>query len=125
VFLGGVAQKPGDAYTVLSNSSSVFSPQILFSEAPKAGVSCDIRIVTTEDEESTVEVVSFTLEPNFDGVQTSFTINPSNSALTDSNSFVFLSGVEQNPFGNNQNSPAYTITHSGGVSTFAVTSPQA
>jgi hypothetical protein len=119
VFLGGVVQNPDEAYVILSDSSGQLLPQISFSEAPDPGTSCDIRIVTTEDEENTLEVVPLTHSPNFDGTQTSFTLSPSTPSLTNLNSFIFLSGVEQNPSGNNQNSPAYTITHSSGVSTLS------
>ncbi len=119
VFLGGVVQKPQEAYIVQETQSGVFLPQIVFSEPPLEGTSCDIRIVTTEDEEQTIEVVPFTVSPAFDGAQTSFSVSPSLPSLTNLNSFVFLGGTEQNPFGNNQNSAAYTINLSSGASTLS------
>lgn len=119
VFLGGVVQKPGEAYTIQGESSGLTFPQIVFSEAPPEGTSCDIRIVTTEDEEQTVEVIPFSLSPVFDGSQTSFSVSPNLQELTNLNSFVFLGGVEQNPSGNNQNSAAYNLSYSTGASTLS------
>ena len=119
VFLGGVVQKPQEAYVIQGTQAGLPFPQIVFSEPPLEGTSCDIRIVTTEDGEETVEVVSFTASPAFDGSQTSFSVSPNSSALTNLNSFVFLGGTEQNPFGNNQNSAAYTINYSTGASTLS------
>jgi hypothetical protein len=119
VFLGGVVQKPDEAYVIQGAQSGSPFPQIVFSEPPLAGTSCDIRIVTTEDEEETVEVVPFTTSPAFDGALTSFSVSPNLPSLTNLNSFVFLGGTEQNPFGNNQNSAAYTINFSSGASTLS------
>jgi hypothetical protein len=109
VFVGGVAQKPGDAYTLLSSSTSSYVPVIQFTEAPPAGASCDIRIVTTDDQDESVRVVSFELDPTFDGSQSVFDVLPQGQGLTTSNSFVFLGGVEQNPFGPTQAFGAYVI----------------
>jgi hypothetical protein len=99
----------------------------VFTEAPLEGTSCDIRIVTTDDENETLEVVPFALGPNFDGTQTTFTISPNTPVLNNLNSFVFLGGVEQNPAGINQTSSAYSIQFSTGVNTlsFIGGSPQA
>jgi hypothetical protein len=71
-------------------------------------------VVTSDDEEETLQVVPFILNPQFDGSQTSFNLNPPDTSLTNLNSFVFLSGVEQNPAGPNQNSAAYTVSESSG-----------
>ena len=119
VFLGGVVQKPGEAYVIQGEQAGLTIPQIVFSEAPLAGTSCDIRIVTSDDDNDTMEVVPFSLDPNFDGVQTSFTVAPNIPSLTNLNSFVFLSGVEQNPSGLTQTSAAYTIDSSSGTSTLS------
>ena len=116
VFLGGVVQQPGFSYSVQETTSGLVVPQIVFSEAPLDGTSCDIRVVTTDDDNETVEVVPFTLGPDFDGAQTSFSVSPNTPALTNLNSFVFLGGVEQNPAGVNQTSSSYTIQYSSGAS---------
>ena len=50
----------------------------------------------------------------FDGSTTSFTLLPSLPQISNLNSFVFLSGIEQNPIGINQTSGAYTINESAG-----------
>ena len=116
VFLGGVVQKPGTAYTIEESSTGALIPRILFSEAPDAGTSCDIRVVSSDDNGETMEVVNYTLDPAFDGVQTFFNISPDQSTLTNLNAFLFLSGVEQNPFGINQTSAAYIVQNTGGES---------
>lgn len=110
VFLGGVVQKPGEAYSILGESAGMTIPRIVFTEPPLAGTSCDIRIVSSDDAEETVEVVPFTLGPAFDGALTTFTVGPAESTLSNLNSFIFLGGVEQNPGGIPvQSSPAYSI----------------
>jgi hypothetical protein len=119
VFLGGVVQAPNEAYVIQGQSSGVPAPQIVFTEAPKAGTSCDIRIVTSDDENETLEVIPFTLAPGFNGAQTSFSISPNGTDLTNLNSFLFLGGVEQNPSGINQTSAAYLIDSSSGPSTLS------
>jgi hypothetical protein len=113
VTLGGVIQKPFDAYYVQGETSGVIAPLIVFTEPPLKGTNCDIRIVTTGDNSETLEVIPFDLSPAFNGSQTSFQIGPNISSLTDLNSFVFLGGTEQNPAGPTQNSAAYTIQTSG------------
>jgi hypothetical protein len=102
-------------------------PQIIFTEPPLQGTSCDIRIVTSDDEQQTLEVIPFTPSPAFDGIQSSFTLSPNVPSLSDLNSFVFLGGVEQNPAGLTQTSSAYTISTSGPSTslTFIGGSPQA
>jgi hypothetical protein len=119
VFLGGVVQRPGDAYYLQPSPSGEAIPQIVFTEAPLEGTSCDIRIVTTDDEEESVAVIPFTMVPSFNGNQTSFTVSPNLPELTNLNSFVFLGGVEQNPAGLSQTSAAYSIDNSLGVSTLS------
>jgi len=119
VFLGGVVQKPNEAYFIQGESAGVINPQIVFTEAPLEGTSCDIRIVSSDDENETLEVVPFTLGPDFDGSQTSFSVSPNVLTLSNLNSFLFLGGVEQNPSGVNQTSAAYTINNSSGASTLS------
>ena len=115
VFLGGVVQAPTTAYTIQTTSSGVPIPQIAFTEAPTLGMSCDIRVITTEDEEQTVEIVPFSLTPGFDGIQSTFVATPSTPGLSNLNSFLFLGGVEQNPAGINQTSSAYNLQFVGGA----------
>jgi hypothetical protein len=119
VFLGGVVQKPNEAYYIQGESASNPTPQIVFTEAPEEGTSCDIRIVTTEDENQTLEVVPFNLGPAFNGTQTTFDISPDIRSLTNLNSFVFLGGVEQNPSGDDQASAAYTIDSTSATSSLS------
>lgn len=119
VFLGGVVQKPQDAYYIIGESAGAPVPQIAFSEAPQAGTSCDIRIVSSDDENQSVEVMTFGLSPNFNGIQSSFTVSPAMESLTNLNSFVFLSGVEQNPDGLTQTDPAYNINSAFGVTSLS------
>jgi len=119
VFLGGVVQKPQDAYYILGESAGAVVPQIAFTEPPLPGTSCDIRVVSSDDESQSVEVVTFGLTPGFDGIQSSFTVSPAAADLTNLNSFVFLGGVEQNPDGTAQTDPAYNINSSSGVTTLS------
>ena len=119
VFLGGVVQKPGVAYFVQPSTSGPPVPQIVFTEAPLEGTSCDIRVVTSDDANESLEVVTFSLSPTFDGIQSSFTVAPYQETLTNLNSFVFLGGVEQNPFGPTQTSAAYTLAASGSSSSLS------
>ena len=114
VTLGGITQIPGDAYVVQGENQGQTIPRIVFSEAPPKGASCDIRIVTTDDDQDTVEVVTLGLTPDFDGIRNSFTVDPTVSTLSNDNSFVFLSGVEQIPSGPTQVSANYTIGDSSG-----------
>jgi hypothetical protein len=118
VFLGGVTQVPTAAYT-LAEINKIVIPYITFTEAPLAGTSCDIRVVTSEDNSSSVEVVNLSLKPGFNGVESNFEISPFEATLTNLNSFVFLGGVEQLPSGLGQANPAYTITSVGRVSTLS------
>lgn len=109
VTVGGVMQIPGSAYT-LAISGGVTIPVIVFTAPPPAGASCDIRIVTSEDNNKTVEVLSFSASPNFDGSQSSFTLSPADSGINNNNSFIYLSGVAQTPLGSGYPDPAYGIT---------------
>jgi hypothetical protein len=75
--------------------------------------------VSSDDENQSVEIVTYGLSPAFDGLQSSFTVSPAASDLTNLNSFVFLSGVEQNPDGVSQTDPAYNINSASGVTTLS------
>lgn len=110
VFVGGVVQRPGISYSIQGDEDGVVAPAIIFTEAPAEGLSCDIRVVTSDDDNETVEVVDFDLTPQFDGNITTFTAFPSQPTLTNLNSFLFLGGTEQNPSGVNQTSGAYDVT---------------
>jgi hypothetical protein len=95
VSLGAVTQKPFDAYTILDS-------KITFSTAPPRGAVCDIRVVTSEDDERTLQVYNFNLTPAFDGVNSIFTATTAGtivdaSVVDEKNLFVFLGGVEQIP----------------------------
>ena len=113
VILGGVVQKPFDAYYVQGETAGVIAPRIVFTEPPVKGTSCDIRIATTGDNNETMQVIPFDLTPSFDGSQTSFQIGPDVPSLSDLNSFLFLGGTEQNPSGAFQRTAAYTIQKTG------------
>lgn len=95
VSLGAVTQLPDVAYTIVDS-------QIVFSRAPEAGTVCDIRILTSEDEQKTLQVYPFTLNLPFDGVNSNFIATTTGSSeigtpISDRNVFVFLGGVEQIP----------------------------
>jgi hypothetical protein len=109
VFVGGVAQKFEYSYVIQTSSPSGYLPIIQFTEPPPEGASCDIRIVTSDDDNQSVNVVSFTLDPLFDDLQSSFAVSPSGAGLTSSNSFVFLGGIQQYPFGPTQTSSSYLV----------------
>jgi hypothetical protein len=127
VFLGGVVQKPGEAYFLEGQEAGVLTPRIVFAEDVPEGTSCDIRIVSSEDNNETVEVVSFGIAPSFNDVETSFLVSPYTPTLTDLNSFLFLGGVEQNPSGINQTSGVYTVGSTTGstILSFIGASPEA
>ena len=107
VFLGGVAQVPGQAYSVIGTD-------IIFTEAPLRGTCCDIRVITSDDNEKTLEIVSFSTRTPLDGVTSFFPLSPESTSLDNGNSFVFLGGVLQDPQGPPlQIDSAYTIDQSG------------
>jgi hypothetical protein len=109
VTVGGVMQIPGDAYT-LSVAGGSTLPIIVFSDAPPKGASCDVRIVTSEDNNRTVQVLSYAVDPSFDGTQASFTLSPADTGINNKNSFIYLSGVAQTPQESGYPDPAYGIT---------------
>ena len=110
VFVGGVAQLPYISYSIQLTPGGLPLPRIQFTQAPPAGASCDIRVVTSDDLEDSVEVVTLSATPGFDGVVSSFALAPADPTVSNLNSFVFLGGVEQNPYGLAQTSAAYNIT---------------
>jgi hypothetical protein len=107
-------QIPGQAYTLGVGPGGQILPIIQFTGAPPAGASCDIRIVTSDDGEKTLEVVPYAASPAFDGVTSNFILSPSDTGIDDVNSFIFLSGVAQTPFGSGHPQPAYVITNTLG-----------
>ena len=106
VNIGGVIQKPGAAYSVSPKMG-----RIVFTEAPPAGVTCNIRVVSSEDESATLDVIVLTSSTPFDGAGSTFLLNPVIPTVSANNTFVFLGGTEQNPFGNLQISPSYYISN--------------
>jgi len=105
VNLGGVIQAPGLAYTI-----SIPLAQIQFSEPPLAGTTCNIRLISSEDQNQTLEVVTLSSGTPFDGATSTFPLSPVVPTVAANNTFVFLGGTEQNPFGAAQNQPSYFIT---------------
>lgn len=105
VQLGGVTQTPEVSYTI---SSDVLT----FSDPPPEGATCDVRIVTSEDNNKTLIVVPLDF-PNseIDGVRSIFTltseIDISSLDINTANTIVILGGVEQLP------SSAYSISRVG------------
>ena len=121
VTVGGVMQIPFTAYT-LATVGGIVVPTITFSGPPPAGASCDIRIVTSDDSEKTLEVISYGVGGTYDGVQTSFNLSPSQTPINDINSFVYLSGVAQTPGGSGHPAPGYAITRTPVQTTIGYTS---
>jgi hypothetical protein len=110
VFVGGAAQLPYISYSIQLTPGGLPLPRIQFTEAPPAGASCDIRVVTSDDSEESIQVVTLSATPGFDGAISAFALAPADPTLSNLNSFVFLGGVEQNPFGLAQTSASYNIT---------------
>ena len=109
VQLGGVTQKPG-----LTNGYSVTSTSIVFTEPPQQGSHCDIRIITSEDEERTLTVVPLSMVEPMETNRSIFTLiaaNPNDDLskldINSQNTIVNLGGVEQLP------NDAYTISRVG------------
>jgi hypothetical protein len=126
VTIGGVMQIPGVAYTLVE-VGGLITATILFSGPPPTGASCDIRIVTSDDDNRTLEVMPYVTQVPFDGVQSNFPLDPDDTGIDNNNSFIFLSGVAQMPFGSGHPDPAYIITSLGITSTLSFLSgaPQA
>jgi hypothetical protein len=113
VFLGGAAQLPITSYVIKGR-------KIIFTEPPLAGTCCDIRVITTDDANETLEVVPFLVGGSFNGATTSFPLTPAETDLTNGNSLVFLGGVLQDPLGPPvQTDFAYTIDKSSGTPVLA------
>ena len=111
VTLGALVQKPEVNYTLVGN-------RLQFASAPEAGLSCNIRIITSVDSERTLKVVSLSFVEPFDGARTNFTaMTPSDPnslsslEITANNTFVFLGGIEQVPLSaTNPSSPfSYSV----------------
>jgi hypothetical protein len=118
VTVGGVMQIPNVAYT-LAQSGGLTIPAIIFSEPPPAGASCDIRVVTSDDDNKTLDVISYTPDAAFDGAKSNFLITPNNTGIDNNNSFIFLGGVAQMPLGSGHPAPSYNITSLGITSTIS------
>ena len=107
VQLGAVTQAPGTNYTISGY-------QITFANPPLEGTTCDVRVVTSEDQETTLTVVPLTLFPAFDGGASIFTMTSTEDItyleINDKNTFVFLGGVEQIPLAQGGTSQAYAIS---------------
>jgi hypothetical protein len=101
VQLGGITQIPNVHYTISVNTIS-------FIDAPAEGTTCDIRVVTSEDNEKTLIVVPLILETSEMGDNRSIfsltsDLDISNLSITTFNTIVIMGGVEQLP------SAAYSI----------------
>jgi hypothetical protein len=118
VTVGGVMQIPNVAYT-LAQSGGLTVPAIIFSEPPPAGASCDVRVVTSDDDNKTLDVISYTPDAAFDGTQSNFLITPNDTGIDNNNSFIFLGGVAQMPLGSGHPNPSYNITSLGITSTIS------
>lgn len=94
VQFGAVTQIPGVNYVINGN-------YIQFSTAPQTGTSCDIRVVTSDDESKTLVVVPLKFVEEVDGATSTFTLvsdqNIQGLAIDEKNTFVFLGGIEQIP----------------------------
>jgi hypothetical protein len=99
VLLGGAEQIPGENYAIVNN-------QLTFATAPPEGATCNIRVVTSEDNEQTLVVVPLTLKGSqtFDGVQFQFDFESADLSIdlkyldiNNNNVFLFLGGVQQIP----------------------------
>jgi hypothetical protein len=100
VTLGASVQKPYQDYILIGN-------RIQFTTPPVAGLSSNVRIITSVDSSRTLTVATLAFVEAFDGARTTFTANiPSDPAslipleITANNTFVFLGGVEQIPLSN-------------------------
>jgi hypothetical protein len=110
VTIGGVMQIPGQAYT-LGDIGGVPDSTILFSSPPPKGASCDIRIVTSDDNEKTLQVITYAPSQNFDGSRSTFFLSPSKTGIDNDNSFIFLGGVAQTPLSSGHPDPAYIVAN--------------
>lgn len=94
VQLGAVTQIPGQDYIISNNV-------IQFTSAPTKNAVCDIRVITSEDDNKTLVVVPLTFKEPIDGTTSTFTLISTEdiSALDihQDNTFVFLGGVSQIP----------------------------
>jgi hypothetical protein len=118
VNLGGVIQKPGVAYRVSTSTS-----QIIFSEPPLSGTAVNIRVISSEDSEQTLEVISLTSSPGFDGSASSFALSPIVPTASAQNTFVFLGGTVQNPLGSSQINPSYYMSNDSATLVYLSSGP--
>jgi len=96
VNLGAVTQTPNVAYTIVNND-------LVFSEAPLRKATCDVRVVTSDDNETTLVAVPLAINETFNGLRAAFTITiPEeyrNLVINSLNTFIFFGGTEQIPGG--------------------------
>jgi hypothetical protein len=113
--LGAVVQKPSTLVgTTWVNGGYWITPatyEINFASPPLPGTTCEVRVITTDDEQKTLTVIEYTLDTptgQFDGVSSNYNLllvsgNTTGMEITTENTFVFLGGSEQLP------TTAYTI----------------
>jgi hypothetical protein len=100
--------------------------EINFASPPLPETTCEIRVITSDDDEKTLTVVQYTLDSptgEFDGVTNNWGLTPANIStkgmeITTENTLVFLGGTEQLP----TNAYTITVTSAGKVS-IAFTNP--
>lgn len=111
VSLGGVVQKPDENYSIVNGS-------ILFTTPPPSGLSCDIRVITSEDSSRTLKALSLNFSESFDGVSSTYSVETqsltpqeikelSYTEINPQNTFVGIGGVQQIPL-----SPVYPFSYS-------------
>lgn len=103
VQLGAITQRPGIDYRLVLDT-------IQFLRAPETKTSCDVRIVTSDDNSKTLVTVPLTFVEEPDDARSTFTlesaVNIENLDINEKNTFVFLGGVCQIP----GSGGSYTLT---------------
>lgn len=121
VTLGGVMQIPFEAYNLAQGPGGENLPVIVFTGAPPEGTSCDVRVVTSDDGERTLKVMSYSIPTAFNGAQASFLLSPDDTGIDNNNSFIYLGGVAQTPAASGHPDPSYLINTIAGASTISFT----
>jgi hypothetical protein len=119
VNLGGVVQKPGFSYSI-----DVSQSQIKFTEAPPAKTTSDFRVISSEDDNQTLEVITLSSAVPFDGSTSSFPLTPVIPTVSANNTFVFLGGTEQNPQSSSQVNPSYYLSLDSTTLVYLSSGPQ-
>jgi hypothetical protein len=124
VQLGAVVQRPA---TFVNNNwvkgGFWITPdtyEINFADPPLAGTTCEVRVITSDDEQNTLGIVEYRLDAlngEFDGTSSNYNLIPVSGStksleITTQNTFVFLGGTEQLP----TNAYTISVTNSGVVS---------